>query len=305
MATVRAVACLPPQILLPESLQVQSKVRTLQGMKAGSAPPMPSTHKRSRQPAPTVQQKALVPDWRCAASCSVEHKPHAAEQGSSWLGGASGAAASAVEAPGKLAALALLHEAPAGSQQPHLQEHRQSSPPGRCAPIAERHQARAGQQEQTSLLRVSQGASRPGSLVDTDAAASSDTTQHAMSQAAAPELHALPAAHLQEPVDGLPGAQIGLPTSRLRVSCADRTAVPVGLRWQTASGDGTACRHQLQLQRCSLTGSSHTAASCAARQHPCCCSAGTVFCSLLTCCASASIIPAMAPRRISALNTGC
>ena len=251
-----------------------------------------------------MKQKATVPDWRRAASCSVELKPQAAEPGSSRLGGASGAAASAVKSPGEVAALAPQHDAPAGSQQPNLQEHRHSSPRGTYVPVAERHQARAGQQEQTSLFRASHGASRPGSLQDTDAAASSDTTQHAMSQAAAPEPQVLPAGSLQGPVDGLPGAQTSLPTSRLRVSCADCAAVPVGLCWLTASADGTARRRQLQLQRCSLTCSSYTAASRPARQHPCCCSAGTVCCSLLAACASACIILAMVPCRVPALNKG-
>lgn len=206
-----------------------------------------------------MKQKAMVLDWRCAASYSVEHKPQAAEQGNSWLGGASGAAASVSKSPGKTAAMAPLHEAPAGSQQPHLQEPRHSNALGRHVPVAERQQAQAGQQEQTSLFRASQGASRPGSLQDIDAAASSDTTQHAVSQAAKPEPQVLLAGSLQGPVDRLPGAQSSLPTSQLRVSCADRTAVPVGLRWQTASADRPACSHQLHLLRRILTTLLHPA----------------------------------------------
>ena len=160
----------------------------------------------------------------------MAHKPRAAEQGSSWLGGAPGAAASAVKSPGETAALPLPPEVPAGSQQPHLREHRYSSPPGRCLLLAEQHQARAGQQEQTSLFRIShEGVSRPSSQQDADAAASSNTTQQAMSQAAEPQV--LLAEGLQGPVDGVPGARTSPPTSRLQVSCADRPAIPMGLRW--------------------------------------------------------------------------
>ena len=161
----------------------------------------------------------------------MEHKPRAAEQGSSWLGGASRAAASAVKSPSETAALPLLPEARAGSQQPHLQEHRYPSPPGRGVPLAEQHQARAGQQEQASLSGASPRVSRPSSQQDADAAASSNTTQQAMSQAAAPEPQVLLAEGLQVSVDGVPGTRTSPPTSRLHVSCADRTAMPVGLRW--------------------------------------------------------------------------